>query len=114
MQSIIKAFLINMAINAVWYGTEYLQYRELQWGRHCDDIVSFLYFMVLLFLFEKEKRKGRGDPGKTKEVKRVFTDRMDQLIIIPAIGILWNGRGILLSFAWLNVGCSILIFDKQK
>lgn len=47
-------------------------------------------------------------------MKRVFIDRMNQIIIIPTVGILWNRRGVLLSFAWLNVGCSILVYDKQK
>lgn len=47
-------------------------------------------------------------------MKRVFTDKMNQIIIIPTVGILWNGRGILLSLAWLNVGCSILLIDKRK
>ena len=47
-------------------------------------------------------------------MKRVFTARMNQIVIIPTIGILWNGRGVLLTFAWLNVGCSILIYNKQK
>lgn len=47
-------------------------------------------------------------------MKRVFTARMNQIVIIPTIAILWNKRRILLSFAWLNVGCSILVCDKQK
>lgn len=53
----IKAFAVNMAITAIWYAIEYLQYKELQWGRYCDDVVSLLYFIVLLYLFKRLTRR---------------------------------------------------------
>lgn len=46
-------------------------------------------------------------------MKRVFVDKMKQIVIIPTVAILWSFRGILVSFAWLNVGCSILIKSKK-
>lgn len=47
-------------------------------------------------------------------MKRVFTDKLNQIVITPAIGIVWNQRGILISFAWLNAACSVLVFSRQK
>lgn len=46
-------------------------------------------------------------------MKRVFVDTMRQIVIIPTFGILWSFRGIMITFAWLNVGCSILIKAKK-
>lgn len=45
-------------------------------------------------------------------MKRVFTGKFKQMIITPAIGIVWNQRGMLFSFTWLNVSCSILVFSR--
>ena len=47
-------------------------------------------------------------------MKRMFINNMNQIIVIPTIGILRNEKGILLSIEWLNVGCSILLIDKRK
>lgn len=47
-------------------------------------------------------------------MKRVFVNKMNQIIIIPTIGILWNWSCILLSFAWLHVECSVLLHDRRK
>ena len=44
-----------------------------------------------------------------RKMKRVFVDKMNQIVIVPTVAILWRFRGILVSFAWLNVGCSILV-----
>ncbi len=46
-------------------------------------------------------------------MKRVFFARANQIIIIPAVGVLWSEKGVLLSVAWLNFGCSILLFRKR-
>ncbi len=32
---------------------------------------------------------------------------MNQIVIIPTIGILWDTKGIFVSFAWLNISFSI-------
>ncbi|MDD3253929.1 MAG: hypothetical protein PHV18_15400 [Lachnospiraceae bacterium] len=47
----IKALIVNMAISAVWYAIEWMQYGELQWDRECDDVVWWLYLLVLWYLF---------------------------------------------------------------
>ncbi|MDE6989968.1 MAG: hypothetical protein K2P42_04855 [Lachnospiraceae bacterium] len=46
-------------------------------------------------------------------MKRVFVDKKKQIVIIPTVAILWSFRGILVSIAWLNVGCSILVKSKR-
>lgn len=47
------AFLISLAIMAVWYAFEYMQFGELQWDRDCDNVVGMLYFIVLWIGFSK-------------------------------------------------------------
>ena len=49
--ALIKALTVNMAISAIWYGLEWMQYKELQWDRECDNIVWTLYLLVLWWLF---------------------------------------------------------------
>lgn len=50
----IKAFIVNVAILAVWYGVEWIQYGNLQWDRWCDNVVWVLYLLVLWYLFAKQ------------------------------------------------------------
>ena len=49
--ALIKALTVNVAISAIWYGLEWMQYKELQWDRECDNIVWTLYLLVLWWLF---------------------------------------------------------------
>ena len=49
--SLITALVVSMAISAVWYGMEWMQYQELQWDRKCDNVVWALYLVVLWWLF---------------------------------------------------------------
>lgn len=49
--ALVKALIVNMAIASVWYGMEWMQYRELQWDRKCDNVVGILYLVVLWYLF---------------------------------------------------------------
>ena len=51
--SLLVAFIINLAITAIWYRLEYLQFGELQWNRKCDNVVSVLYFIALWIGFSK-------------------------------------------------------------
>ena len=53
IKSLIVALVINYAISAVWYISEYKQFGELQWNRKCDNIVSTLYLIVLWIAFSK-------------------------------------------------------------
>ena len=49
--ALIKALMVNMAISAMWYGLEWMQYKELQWDGECDNVVWVLYLLVLWWLF---------------------------------------------------------------
>lgn len=52
--ALIKAFITNLAVLAIWYATEYLQFGELQWSRECDTVVWWVYFIILCYLFATE------------------------------------------------------------
>lgn len=53
--AIIGAFIITLTISAIWYGVELIQFKELQWNRECDNVVSLLYFLVLWYLFAHQR-----------------------------------------------------------
>ena len=54
---IIKSFLISvlitLAITAIWYGFEWIQFGELQWERECDNVVTYLYLIALTIGYTK-------------------------------------------------------------
>ena len=47
----IKALIVSLAIDAVWMAYEYKQFGELQLGRECDNVVWWLYLIVIWYLF---------------------------------------------------------------
>ena len=49
----IKALIVSLAISAIWYSLEWIQFKELQWNRQCDNVVWLLYFIVLWWLFNR-------------------------------------------------------------
>ena len=49
--ALIKAFITNLAVLAIGYATEYLQFGELQFDRECDEVVWCVYFIILFYLF---------------------------------------------------------------
>ena len=49
----LKALIVNFAVLGIWYGCEYQEFGELQ-NRECDEIVWFVYFMVLWWLFSQK------------------------------------------------------------
>ena len=51
----IKASVVTLAITAIWYGFEWMQFKELQWDRQCDEVVSLLYFLALWYLFAHQR-----------------------------------------------------------
>jgi hypothetical protein len=51
--SFIKALIVSLAIDAVWIMCEYDQFGELQLGRECDNVVWWLYLIVIWYLFWK-------------------------------------------------------------
>ena len=48
-----KALIVNLAVAAIWFWSEYQQYGELQWDRECDNIVFWVYFFILWYLFSR-------------------------------------------------------------
>lgn len=61
--ALIKAFVVNMAISAVWYATEYIQFGELQWDRQCDNVVWYIYLGVMWYLFREREKAKRTEHG---------------------------------------------------
>lgn len=45
-------------------------------------------------------------------MSRVSVNTEDVVMIIPTIGFAWTDRKVWLSFAWLNFGVSILLFER--
>lgn len=52
-----KALIVNLAVVAIWFLSEYQQYGELQWDRECDNIVFWVYFFILWYLFSRYEEK---------------------------------------------------------
>lgn len=50
----IKALIVSLAILAVWYMREWIEFGELQWDRECDNVVFVLYFFALWYAFSKK------------------------------------------------------------
>lgn len=46
----INAMVINLAVTAIWYQYEYQQFKELQWNRKCEVVVSTIYFLIIWYL----------------------------------------------------------------
>lgn len=47
----LKAAIVTLAVSAIWYIAEWKQFHELQFDRKCDDIVCFVYFLIIWYLF---------------------------------------------------------------
>lgn len=56
----IKSLIINLATSSIWFGLEYIQFKELQWNRECDNVVGFIYFCIIWYLiYKREKEKNK-------------------------------------------------------
>lgn len=53
LKALIQSLAVNLAIAAIWYGFEWMQYGELQWGRQCDNVVGILYIFILWWAFHQ-------------------------------------------------------------
>lgn len=42
-----KAFVHLLAISAIWYGLEFMEFGTLQWNRTCDEIIGLIFFFIL-------------------------------------------------------------------
>lgn len=58
IDALCKSLIVNLGVTAVWFAFEYKQFGELQGGRECDNVVCFLYILILWWAFhEKDKDK---------------------------------------------------------
>ena len=54
LETTAKTLIINLAVLAVWYAMEWGQFGELQWDRECDEMVWYLYYMIIWYLLYKK------------------------------------------------------------
>lgn len=53
----IKSCIVSLVISLIWFVLEYIQFRELQGNRICDNVVFTLYLLVLWYLFSQCSKK---------------------------------------------------------
>ena len=44
-KAVAKAFVHLLAISAIWYILEFMEFGTLQWDRACDNIIGFIFFL---------------------------------------------------------------------
>ena len=42
-----------LAISALWYGLEFMEYGTLQWDRQCDNVIGIVFLVVLWYAYHK-------------------------------------------------------------
>lgn len=52
----IKSCVISLAISAIWFVLEYMQFGELQGNRTCDNVVFVLYLLALWYAFSRQDK----------------------------------------------------------
>lgn len=48
-----RSYITLLAISAIWYGLEFIEFGTLCWDRKCDNIVGLLFFIVLWYANHK-------------------------------------------------------------
>lgn len=48
-----KATIHVLAISALWYGLEFMQYGTLQWDRQCDNVIGIIFLVVLWYAYHQ-------------------------------------------------------------
>ena len=48
-----RSYVTLLAISAIWYGLEFIEFGTLCWDRKCDNIVGLLFFIVLWYTNHK-------------------------------------------------------------
>ena len=48
-----KAFVHLLAISAIWYILEFMEFGTLQWDRACDNIIGFIFFFIIWGAYHK-------------------------------------------------------------
>lgn len=56
IKSFVKALTVNLAVTAILYASEWMQFGELQFNRECDNIVNTIYLFILWYLFYENER----------------------------------------------------------
>lgn len=46
-KAVAKAFVHLLAIFAIWYILEFMEFGTLQWNRTCDEIIGLIFFFIL-------------------------------------------------------------------
>lgn len=42
-----------LAISALWYSIEFIQYGTLQWDRQCDNVIGIIFLVVLWYAYHQ-------------------------------------------------------------
>ena len=48
-----KATIHMLAISALWYGLEFMQYGTLQWDRQCDNVIGIIFLVMLWYVYHQ-------------------------------------------------------------
>lgn len=56
IEAFVKTLTVNLAVTAIWYASEWMQFGELQFNRECDNIVNTIYLFILWYLFYENER----------------------------------------------------------
>ena len=48
-----RSYVTLLAISAIWYGLEFIEFGTLCWDRKCDNIIGLLFFIVLWYTNHK-------------------------------------------------------------
>ena len=48
-----ESYVTLLAISAIWYGLEFIEFGTLCWDRKCDNIIGLLFFIVLWYTNHK-------------------------------------------------------------
>lgn len=56
IKAFVKALTVNLAVTAIGYASEWMQFGELQFDRECDNIVNIIYLFILWCLFYENER----------------------------------------------------------
>ena len=79
-----KSYVTLLAISAIWYGLEFIEFGTLCWDRKCDNVIGSLFFIALwyanhqnnywtekyvsLLIRQKEENKFDNEKGNGGEI----------------------------------------------
>lgn len=71
-KSLLKSFIVNLAVMAIWYAAEYEQFGTLQWDRWGDNIIGMLYMIILWWMFYKHD-------SLSNEIVKIKNQKIDSI-----------------------------------